>query len=201
MVSLKKNPEPYVWLMFGINKKQNRKHKMIVNDKTATLLLLGMLAATSAAVGAEPDLSKLPPAASQQGVTYAKDIRPLLEASCFRCHSGDKPKAGLRLDSLEAALKGGKDGKVITPGKSDKSELVIAVARIDEEKAMPPKFKPGRGGPGGPGGGPGGPPPPPPGGSNPPRPPGGPGGFGPPPKPLTPEQVGLIRAWIDQGAK
>jgi hypothetical protein len=35
-------------------------------------------------------------------------------------------------------------------------------------------------------------------------PPGGPGGqhnFGPPPKPLTAEQVGLVRAWIDQGAK
>ena len=32
--------------------------------------------------------------------------------------------------------------------------------------------------------------------------PGGPGGgFGPPPKPLTAEQVGLVRAWIDQGAK
>jgi hypothetical protein len=27
------------------------------------------------------------------------------------------------------------------------------------------------------------------------------GGFGPPPKPLTAEQVGLVRAWIDQGAK
>ena len=32
--------------------------------------------------------------------------------------------------------------------------------------------------------------------------PGGPpGGFGPPAKALTPEQVGLVRAWIDQGAK
>src|SRR6185369_6000961 len=32
---------------------------------------------------------------------------------------------------------------------------------------------------------------------------GGPGaaGSGPAPKPLTPEQVGLVRAWIDQGAK
>src|SRR5262249_32352574 len=50
------------------------------------------------------------------------------------------------------------------------------------------------GGPGGPGGFPGGA--------------GGPGGFGggfggggPAPKPLTAAQVGLIRAWIDQGAK
>jgi hypothetical protein len=30
---------------------------------------------------------------------------------------------------------------------------------------------------------------------------GGPGGGGPAPKPLTAEQVGLVRAWIDQGAK
>jgi hypothetical protein len=45
----------------------------------------------------------------------------------------------------------------------------------------------GPGGPGGQGGGPGGP--------------GGLGGFGPPPPPLTAEQVGLVRAWIDQGAK
>ena len=48
------------------------------------------------------------------------------------------------------------------------------------------------GGPGGPGG--------------PPDGKGGPGPEpgkqqGPPPKPLTPEQVGLVRAWIDQGAK
>jgi hypothetical protein len=52
----------------------------------------------------------------------------------------------------------------------------------------------GPGGPGGPGGGRG------PGGPGGPGAPGG-GGFGPPPKPLTAEQVGLIRAWIDQGAK
>ena len=55
----------------------------------------------------------------------------------------------------------------------------------------PPNFGGGPGGPGGPGMGPQG--------TN------GPGmrprNFGPPTKPLTAEQVGLIRAWIDQGAK
>jgi hypothetical protein len=82
---------------------------------------------------------------------------------------------------------------------------VAAAARVKDDVAMPPKFRPrhgGPGGPGGPGGGPGNPPEgpggPPPGG---PGGPGGPRGFGPPPKPLTPEQVGLVRAWIDQGAK
>ena len=190
------------------------------------------------------DLSKLPPASDKKGLNYAKDIRPLFEASCFRCHGEERQKGDLRLDSLEAALKGGENGKVVVVGDSKKSLLVAAVAQIDNEIAMPPKRRPGggpggpggnrppvgpggRGGPGGPGGGegdhppggPGGGNPPPdgnrgPDGGNPPGPrnggedgprgpgsPGGPGGFGPPPKALTAEQVGLIRAWIDQGAK
>lgn len=165
------------------------------------------------------DLSKLPPPAQKEDVTYAKDIQPLFEASCVRCHGQDRPKAGLRLDSAEAVLKGGKDGKVVVPGKSQQSLLTIAVAQLDPETAMPPKRRPGRRGPGG-FGGPNGHPPdgepgpdrpqgaPPagpgfgnPGGPPPGGPGGGPGGFGPPPKPLTTEQVSLVRAWIDQGAK
>src|SRR5438445_599788 len=163
------------------------------------------------------DVSKLPAAADKKPLTYAKDIRPLFEGSCLRCHGENRPKGDLRLDSLDALLKGGKDGKVVVPGQSKKSLLVIAAAQIDDQTAMPPKRgMGGRGGPGGPGGwgGPGGPgggqrgP----GGGNPgaggpgapggsgagSRPPGGPGGpgggFGPPPKPLTIEQVALIRA-------
>jgi hypothetical protein len=158
---------------------------------SASLLILVLMALGRPGLGAEVDLSKLPPAAKQKGVTYAKEIRPILEASCFRCHGEKEPKAALRLDTLDGVLKGSKDGKVILPGKSDKSLLVIAVSQLDAENAMPPKPKGGRG-PGGPDG-------PPPGG-NPPGP-GGRGGFGPPPKPLTAEQVGLVRAWIDQGAK
>jgi hypothetical protein len=171
-------------------------------------LLVTLFGGTVSVSLAGVDLSQLPPPATKDGVTYAKDIKPLLEASCIRCHGPERAKAGLRLDSLDGALKGSKDEKVIVPGNSKESPIVLAVSQLDEEKAMPPKFKPGRGRPGGPGG-PGGPPPGDRGaGGNPGGPPpvGGPppgmrGGFGPPPKPLTPEQVGLVRAWIDQGAK
>jgi len=175
------------------------------------ILGLGMAASLASAAG--PDLSKLPPASTKTGLTYAKDIRPLFEASCFNCHGEKRQKGDLRLDTLEAVLKGGEDGKVIVAGKSNESSLVVAVAQLDEESAMPPKRKGPPGGPGGPGGGkrpegarpgggegsregarPAGP-------GGPGGPGGGPGGRGPAPKPLTADEVGLIRAWIDQGAK
>jgi len=177
------------------------------NQSNATIALrLAVLAALAlASTATAVDLTKLPAASTQPDVTYAKDIKPLFEASCIRCHGAERPKANLRLDSLEGVLKGSKDGIVVKAGNSEKSDLVIAVAQLDPETAMPPKPRAGRrGGPGGqrgPGGpgGPGGPA----GmqGTN--GPAGGPGqrNQGPPPKPLTPEQVGLVRAWIDQGAK
>jgi hypothetical protein len=185
--------------------------------KTTAALIPIILALGALAASAEVDLSKLPQAAQQKEVTYAKDIKPMLEASCFRCHGEKEKKGGLRLDSLEAVLKGGKEGKVIEPGKGEKSQLLISVSQLDPETAMPPNKRGGRGprGPGGPGGqrrkggpegnrgagnsngtnAPAGGPGQHPGG------PGGPGGNQPPAKPLTAEQVGLVRAWIDQGAK
>lgn len=165
-----------------------------------TPLLVVVSVAAFAADKVDP--SKLPAAAKKEGVTYAKDIKPLFEASCFRCHGEREKKGGLRLDSLEAVLKGSKEGKIVAAGNALKSPLLISVSCLDPETAMPPKpraRKPGQGGPGGErregstnapaGGGPR------PGG------PGGPGGNFTPAKPLTPEQVGLVRAWIDQGAK
>ncbi len=136
--------------------------------KTKSALILVGLALVNLPVTADDkwdvsklDLGKLPPAAEQKGVTYAKDIRPLLETSCFRCHGEERQKGELRLDSLEAVLKGGEDGKVVVPGESKKSLLTAAVAQVNDEIAMPPKRRRGGpggfAGPGGPGGPPGGP--------------------------------------------
>ena len=124
--------------------------------KLSSAFLAASLATVAMALtAAEPDLSKLPPPSEKAGLTYAKDIRPMLEASCFNCHGERRQRAGLRLDSLDAALQGSDEGKVIVPGKSRESLLVHAVAQIDDETAMPPKRQRGGfggGGPGGPGG-------------------------------------------------
>ena len=130
-----------------------------------TFLILICLAAVSTLIAADKpvDTSKLPPASDKKGVTYDKDIKPIFEKACFKCHGPEKQKAKLRLDSLAATLKGGDDGKVIEAGDSAKSILVHNVAHIGEEDYwMPP---PDKG------------------------------------DPLTKEQISLIRAWIDQGAK
>src|ERR1039457_6217728 len=117
--------------------------------KTHALILGGLVAVASTVIAGEAvdlskiDLSKLPPAATKKGLSYSTDIKPLLEASCTRCHGQDRPKAGLQLTSLAGILKGGKEGKVVVPGDSKKSILVIAAAQIDPETAMPPKRGPG----------------------------------------------------------
>ena len=46
---------------------------------------------------------------------FEEKVGPILQARCFKCHGPQtpKPKAGLRLDSREAALKGGDGGPAI----------------------------------------------------------------------------------------
>src|SRR6187399_1944783 len=85
---------------------------------------LGVLAVALAASAKDVDVSKLPPASTKKGVTYAGDIKAIFDKSCVKCHGAEKPKAKLRLDSLEGALKGSADNKVVEPGNSAKSMLV-----------------------------------------------------------------------------
>jgi hypothetical protein len=193
------------------------------------IILAGCVAASFSAAAVDIDWSKLPPASKQENVTFEKDIAPILKESCVRCHGAERPKAQLRLDTLEGVLKGTKMGSILKAGDSEHSLLVQSVSQLDPETAMPPKPRARRGGPqgtnapamrpheGGPegehegqpprrerreegvAGGEGGRPPGAPQGTN--APGQRPRNFGPPAKPLTAEQVGLVRAWIDQGAK
>jgi mono/diheme cytochrome c family protein len=143
--------------------------KLFISAATVTLAA-AMFTAQSAEkekkAAGSVDTSKLPPASTKTGVTYATDIKPMFDKSCIKCHGADKQKGKLRLDSLAAVLKGGQDGAVVEPGKSAESMLVLNVAHLgDEDDFMPPPDNKDK------------------------------------IPPLTKEQIGLIRAWIDQGAK
>jgi mono/diheme cytochrome c family protein len=117
-----------------------------------------LLAIGCAAVRAAPK-PELPPAADR-AVHFEKDIRPIFEKHCVKCHGPEKQKSGWRADIKDSALKGGDNyAPNILPGKSADSPLIHFVAGLDEEMVMPQKGDR-----------------------------------------LTAEQIGLLRAWIDQGA-
>lgn len=101
---------------------------------------------------------RLPEPAARQ-IDFAKDIEPILQASCVKCHGRGRSQGGFALDTRETLLAGGDTGPVIVPGKSAESYLIELVSGLDPDNVMPQK------------------------GSK-----------------LTPDQVGVLRAWIDQGA-
>ena len=72
---------------------------------------------------------------------FHSEVWPLLERACVRCHGPEKQKSGLRLDSREAALKGGEDGAALVPGKPEESLLLKLVRHADADRKMPPKEK------------------------------------------------------------
>lgn len=81
-----------------------------------------------AAVLAAPDLP----------VDYARQVKPILVARCYRCHSSLKQESGLRLDSVAAMLKGGEGGPAVLAGKSAESLLIQAVSHQNDLR-MPPE--------------------------------------------------------------
>lgn len=72
---------------------------------------------------------------------FVRDVRPILEQNCFRCHGSDKQMSGYRLDRRDVAFKGGEFGEpAIVPGRSAESPLVQYVVGEDESTRMPPKL-------------------------------------------------------------
>ncbi|MBS1854774.1 MAG: PSD1 domain-containing protein [Acidobacteria bacterium] len=98
----------------------------------------------------------LPPAAKGK-IDFARDVEPLLARRCFMCHGAQQQMSGLRLDSREGVLAGGKSGIDVKAGDSANSRLIHLVSGA-EKKVMPPM------------------------GAH-----------------LTAAEVGILRAWIDQG--
>jgi hypothetical protein len=70
---------------------------------------------------------------------FEQSVRPLLAENCYACHGDKKQKGGLRVDSLEAILKGGESGPAVVAGKPAESLIVEAINFAGLE--MPPKGK------------------------------------------------------------
>ncbi len=74
---------------------------------------------------------------------YANMVQPIFEAKCISCHSSQKAKGELILETKDLILKGGKDGKL---WDSTENDFGLLMQRIhlppQSKKHMPPQGKP-----------------------------------------------------------
>lgn len=74
---------------------------------------------------------------------YQDRIAPMLDRHCVVCHGPEKQKAGLRLDSHGALMKGADSGPMVKPGDAAGSELYRRVTLpASDEEVMPSEGKP-----------------------------------------------------------
>ena len=144
-------------------------------SKTTWAKLAGAATLACIALASFTHPTRAADAAATKEVDFKKDILPILNQSCMKCHKPDPknprgPAAGFRLDDKAAAMKGGKHGVAIVPGKADESlmyKLLAGPVTIDNKEvaAMPKAMR------------------------------------NQPFKPLAKDKIELIKQWIDQGAK
>src|SRR5215218_8994920 len=77
-----------------------------------------------------------PIAFAQPSVSFTKDIQPILEASCWKCHGAAVQLSKLDLRTREAALTGGVHGPALTPGNAETSRLFRVISG-KEKPSMP----------------------------------------------------------------
>ena len=103
------------------------------------LMWLTCLACPCASTGLSNDV----PVFSESALEFfEKEVRPLLAARCFECHSAERgsPKGGLSLDSRVGLLTGGDTGPAVVLDKPAESLLVSSINYGDLYQ-MPPKSK------------------------------------------------------------
>ena len=102
-----------------------------------TVLMFGLVAFAGATRADDSPPARPDPALVE---FFEGKVRPVLEAHCLNCHGPAKQKAGLRVDSRAALIKGGDSGPTIEPGKPEASRLIDAVNH-SADLQMPPKGK------------------------------------------------------------
>jgi len=100
-----------------------------MNDRIQTVVAAAIVTAIVMSVATVP-AAEVP--------DYRRDIKPLLEAKCFVCHSALKQEAELRLDAISLIRQGGESGAVIIPRNAADSLLMRRVRSTDIDLRMPP---------------------------------------------------------------
>jgi Protein of unknown function (DUF1553)/Protein of unknown function (DUF1549)/Planctomycete cytochrome C len=105
-----------------------------ITAAVAGLALLGLL--VRADDKQPPTETKFKP---EEVAFFEKEVKPILQANCIKCHGGEKIRGALRLTTRDGFLKGGDNGPAVVPGKPVESLLVAAV-KYDSDH-LPPRVE------------------------------------------------------------
>ena len=112
--------------------------------RLSLLTALALASAPSFAAVKTPEPASKPDAAQLE--FFEKNIRPVLAAKCYKCHSAeaDKVKGGLLLDTRDGIRQGGDTGHAVVPGDPAESLLLKALHYTDKDMSMPPEKSGGK---------------------------------------------------------
>ena len=123
------------WVGFATGRKTEKKDRLWVDDLVLSRSWDDVLEAVSAPALAE---APLPGTLWPGTVDFAHDVYPLLKSRCFKCHSGEKPESGFRLDVRNEILGYSTGDPLAEPGNARSSRLLEKVTESNPEDRMPP---------------------------------------------------------------
>jgi cytochrome c553 len=103
------------------------------------VVAFALCASVGGALASAPGPATTTPAPA---VDFARDVQPILAASCVRCHGPRKTEGALRLDTPEGLRKGGDSGAAFAPGDGKGSLLYQRLVAEDPDKRMPRRRRP-----------------------------------------------------------
>jgi hypothetical protein len=77
------------------------------------------------------------PHSNNVSVSYAQDIRPVLEGRCGACHLGEMVSQDFNVETYESLMAGSQNGPVIIPGNASDSLLVEKLTSGEMPKRGP----------------------------------------------------------------
>ena len=78
-------------------------------------------------------------AESKPAIDFAHEVMPVLQKHCAKCHTGDKKKGGLVMNTRAELLAGGESGVVVVTGDAAKSHMIELLESADDSVWMPPE--------------------------------------------------------------
>jgi hypothetical protein len=106
--------------------------------------------AATATAGVEPTATSRPtetptampattgPSPTENGaISYQRDVQPIFDQICVKCHGGEEVREGLNLKTYAEVLQGSNNGPVIVPGDVANSFLIEQIVKGEMPKRGP----------------------------------------------------------------